>query len=62
MASQNLGVIAYSIVNKKLEGKHYADPLYMMAVTTAEALAYREASISDFNIDTLKKAGLLKEM
>lgn len=60
MASRDLGVLAYSLVDMKLEGNHYADPLYTMAAVTAEALTYRETNVSSFNADNLKKAKLLK--
>lgn len=60
MVSHDLGVLAYSLVDMKLEGNHYADPLYMMTAITAETLTYRETNVSSFNADTLKKAKLLK--
>lgn len=60
IASHDLGVVAYSIVDMKLGGKHFADLTYMMAAITAEALAYRETSVTNFEVEGLKKARLLE--
>ena len=60
MASRDMGVLSYSLVDMKLGKGHYADPMYMMAATTAEALTYRETTISESDVDKLKKSHFLK--
>ncbi len=60
MVSRDLGVLAYSLVDMKLGEGHYADPMYTMAIATAEMLTYRETNTSKYDVDSLEKAKLLE--
>lgn len=57
--SQDLGVMAYALINAKLGKNNYPDPTFSTAMNMAIAIAYKEAYVNDSLIKEFKDEGLI---